>query len=337
MRGRMRPLLLATMRVAAIVLVGAVAVGYWSTTLRLPEGTHGLTPPRIAVNTPNGQVLTTNFHALVVVDGAPNMVTIAASPQLRSLLNQPLQQAYPSGAGDSKQESARLAAWAAARHAIGLPARSGVMLAGPAPAPLREGDVVTEVDGKPADPAIVSSAIRRGGVHVTVRREGATLELLLPGAWRVSTELSFTSVGLDAVPVDVPIMDGVSGSSDGLALALAYIDALTPGDLTAGRRIAVTGTVAPSGSMADDRVGAIGAVAFKTEAAIEDGMDVLFVPVGNAEAARRTARGMGSGITIVPVHTLQQALMWLCATGGTSSACAHVGPAADMSWGSTTQ
>ena len=57
-------------------------------------------------------------------------------------------------------------------------------------------------------------------------------------------------------PIDVKIdTQLVGGPSAGLAFTLAIIDDLTPGALTGGKRVAVTGTIAPDGS-----VGAVGGV-----------------------------------------------------------------------------
>ncbi len=55
-------------------------------------------------------------------------------------------------------------------------------------------------------------------------------------------------------PIDVKIdTRQVGGPSAGLAFTLAIIDDLTPGNLTGGRRVAVTGTIAPDGSVGAGR------------------------------------------------------------------------------------
>ena len=54
------------------------------------------------------------------------------------------------------------------------------------------------------------------------------------------------------IPLDIQIdTSDISGPSAGLAMALAIVDDLTPGDLTGGKRIAVTGTISPTARRPD--------------------------------------------------------------------------------------
>jgi PDZ domain-containing protein len=99
----------------------------------------------------------------------------------------------------------------------------------------------------------------------------------------------------------------VSGPSAGLACALAIVDDLTPGDLTGGKRVAITGAIAPDGSVTP-----VGGVAQKTIAARESGAKLMLVPVGEAATARAHADGM----PIVTVRTLDGALAALQRSGG---------------------
>jgi PDZ domain-containing secreted protein len=99
------------------------------------------------------------------------------------------------------------------------------------------------------------------------------------------------AVGLD--------FHGTSGSSSGLAGALALVDALGPAPLAAGRRIAVTGTVSPSGE-----VGPIGGLRQKAVAARRAGATVLVVPTDEVEIARRYA----GGLSVVGASTLAHAV-----------------------------
>src|ERR687898_2776862 len=75
-------------------------------------------------------------------------------------------------------------------------------------------------------------------------------------------------------PFDVVIDTGdVGGPSAGLAFTLAIIDDLTPGDLTGGAKVAVTGTIAGDGS-----VGPVGGTGQKAAAVRAGGYDVFLVP-----------------------------------------------------------
>jgi PDZ domain-containing protein len=110
-------------------------------------------------------------------------------------------------------------------------------------------------------------------------------------------------------PVDIRIDTGkVGGPSAGLAFTLAILDRMTPGALTGGERMAVTGTIELDGT-----VGPVGGVDHKTEAAISEGAKVFLVPPEEYEEAKNAARGR---IAIEQVRTLDEALAAMEAHGG---------------------
>jgi Lon-like protease len=110
-------------------------------------------------------------------------------------------------------------------------------------------------------------------------------------------------------PVDVDIDSGnVGGPSAGLAFALAVLDVLTPGELTGGLDVAVTGTIDATGA-----VGPVGGVRQKTAAAIDEGYDVFLVPSGEFDEAAERA---GDAIEVIAVDTLREALDALASLGG---------------------
>ena len=94
----------------------------------------------------------------------------------------------------------------------------------------------------------------------------------------------------------------IGGPSAGLMWTLGVIDLLTPGELTGGRVIAGTGTIALDGT-----VGPIGGIQEKVVAAEHAGAKVFFVPTADAAGARSIAHG----IVLVPVKTFQDALDYL--------------------------
>ena len=110
-------------------------------------------------------------------------------------------------------------------------------------------------------------------------------------------------------PIDVAIDSGeVGGPSAGLAFTLAILDRLTPGRLTGGERVAVTGTIELDGS-----VGRVGGVHQKTEAAISAGVKLMLVPPDEEVEAIEVADGR---IQVRGVATLDEALSALEALGG---------------------
>jgi PDZ domain-containing protein len=109
-------------------------------------------------------------------------------------------------------------------------------------------------------------------------------------------------------PIDVNFdIARVGGPSAGLAFALAIIDDLTPGDLTGGERVAVTGAITGDGV-----VQVVGGVEQKAITAREDGVDLMLVPRSEVAAARR---GAGS-LRVVGVDTIDDALSALQEAGG---------------------
>jgi PDZ domain-containing protein len=109
-------------------------------------------------------------------------------------------------------------------------------------------------------------------------------------------------------PVEVKIDTGdVGGPSAGLAFTLTILDELSPGNLTGGRAVAVTGTIEDDGA-----IGEIGGVEQKAAAARHAGARLFIVPEGEAAEARRYADGM----KVAAVTDLDGALAALERSGG---------------------
>jgi Lon-like protease len=184
-------------------------------------------------------------------------------------------------------------------------------------------DVLTRVDGHEiTQPEDVSKLIgrHRPGSMVTLRivRAGRTLTVKVP----VTEYQGKRIIGISAAPrYDVPLdisidTSNISGPSAGLAMALAIVDDLTPGDLTGGKRIAVTGTISPDGN-----VGQIGAIQQKAITAKAADAQIFIVPACGDDRVcsndlRRLKQRVGDDIDVEPVSTLAQALRVLRAAGG---------------------
>ncbi|HLG01325.1 MAG TPA: S16 family serine protease [Acidimicrobiia bacterium] len=194
----------------------------------------------------------------------------------------------------------------------------GVVARLPAEGILQEEDVITAVDGK----AVVfrSDAIEAVRAHapgesvqVSFRRgdEDHTAEIAT-----VKNTEGFAQVGVNlaetfefAFPFDVDIDTGqVGGPSAGLAFTLAIIDELTPGELTGGDVVAITGAIELDGSVTP-----VGGVEQKAAAARNAGAKLMIVPKGEAQAARSV---VGTRMNVVEVTNLQEALDALAEHGG---------------------
>lgn len=117
----------------------------------------------------------------------------------------------------------------------------------------------------------------------------------------------------DDIGFTVEIDSGsVGGPSAGLAFTLAVLDQLTDGELTGGKRLAVTGTINAAGD-----VGPVGGVVQKTAAVRDLGIEVFIVPAtlppDELDAVFDKA---GDDVLIIPVANLGEALDALDDLGG---------------------
>ncbi len=104
----------------------------------------------------------------------------------------------------------------------------------------------------------------------------------------------------------------IGGPSAGLAFTLTLIDQLTEGNLLGGKTVAVTGTMG-----IDGKVGAIGGLSSKASAVSQNGADYFLVPTAQGEAdIARAQRAAGSGVQIIPVDSIDEAVAALIKLGG---------------------
>lgn len=135
-----------------------------------------------------------------------------------------------------------------------------------------------------------------------------------------ATAAALSYLGRDASDVKVTLkLADVGGPSAGLLFSLGIVDKLDGdgggGDLTGGRTIAGTGTIT-----ADGKVGAVGGVALKTQAARRDGATVFLVPKAECSDARAE---LPKGLRLVPVTTLKATVDSLrkLSSGGSVPGC----------------
>jgi PDZ domain-containing protein len=172
------------------------------------------------------------------------------------------------------------------------------------------GDVVHAVDGNEVDDvADAQRAIRAAPsgapltFDVSVDGEPETVTLVREPCGRSERPIVGVSL-IETFPFDVRISSGrIGGPSAGLAWALGLYDLLTPGDLTGGRRIAVTGQLGIDGT-----VFPIGAPDEKVVAAAGAGAAILILPEENLSEARAAG---DRGVELVPVGSFHDALEYL--------------------------
>lgn len=114
------------------------------------------------------------------------------------------------------------------------------------------------------------------------------------------------------LPFDIEIETGsIGGPSAGLAFALTLIDELTPGELTGGRNVAVTGTIDIRGN-----VGPIGGIRQKAVAVRQRGAELFLVPAGQSQVDLAEVRRILGEDRVAVVANLDEALQALAAIGG---------------------
>ncbi len=198
----------------------------------------------------------------------------------------------------------------------------------PASGVLSEGDLIVSVDGEAVRTSHelgVAIGLHDPGesVEITFLRDGERMEA------EVTTAAAFDDdrpiIGVQAVPpydfpVDVEIdTDRIGGPSAGLAMTLAIIDELTPGEMTGGKVVAVTGTIDLDGN-----VGPIGGIAQKAGSARAADAEVFLVPAcregpyaAECESDLDRARSRAGDMEVEEVATIVDALEALEAAGGT--------------------
>jgi hypothetical protein len=225
----------------------------------------------------------------------------------------------------AQQRRGVLHAWAWTNQiTTGVQVPVGTMIVdAPRSSALHSGDIVWARDGVPHP--VPLRALTQPATF-TVLRGGAHIEVQVG-----PDDPALQSIGMLApavTPEVVPFLGaGSMGGSSGLSVALALIDAATDGSLSAGKRIAATGTATwvPRHERGPElRVGEIGGLDHKLTSVERYGADVFFIPVENLDAVTR-AQIATMTTPVVAVSSVWDAIGWLCDNGATSQLCASLG------------
>jgi PDZ domain-containing protein len=293
-------------------------------------------PPRVTLGVPvqpvHGQLLLTTVRL-----AEPSLVGAVAGWLDDKTDLAPRQAVIPPGVDEREylaaqervfRESAQVAAAVGLRRA-GYPVEvsgggvrvSAVIPGSPAAGRLREGDVITAVDGRPvrlASDVVEATSRAKAGDQVTIEvKRGDETHMFTIKLERVSElgrpglGVALSTLGFDVkLPFPVEVDHGnIGGPSAGLMLALTVYDLVDPVDLAGGRTIAGTGTIDISG-----RVGPVGGVAQKVAAAKEAGATMFLAPAAEARQARKAA---GTRLKVTSVQTMDDAVAALTAGPGT--------------------
>jgi PDZ domain-containing protein len=185
---------------------------------------------------------------------------------------------------------------------------------------LQPGDIITALNGDSVlTPSELVDRVKaqtgKESLRLTIERQADQLEVEIPliapaqpgDSPRIGIVIQPAGFDLNLpFPVEIQSQKIVGGPSAGLMFTLTVYNLLTPRDLTGGRRIAGTGTIALDGT-----VGPIGGVEQKVAAAEAAGAAYFLCPAENYDDAVAVARG----IQVVRIETVSQALRFLEALG----------------------
>lgn len=106
--------------------------------------------------------------------------------------------------------------------------------------------------------------------------------------------------------IDFNFKSGEGGASGGLILTLGIYSEISGVDLLKGRNVAGTGTIDMNGN-----VGEIDGIKYKIAGAVKNKMDVVLVPTGNYEEAKKVVQENKYDIELVEVKTFKDAVDYL--------------------------
>ena len=233
----------------------------------------------------------------------------------------PIEKIYPPGTNREQFQEQNQAAFSASEAAatvaamnyLDIPTRTAiaqVLEISAGKDQLADGDVLHKVDGQEIhSPEDVQNAVRghkpNETIHLEFERDGkqreADVELLENPHAKGEALLGITMTSVPDADIDVAYnLQDVGGPSAGMIFSLAVIDKLSDGDLTSGKFVAGTGTIAPN-----SQVGPIGGIAHKVAKSAEVGAELFLAPADNCAEATSVDHGE---MVIAKVETLDDAI-----------------------------
>jgi PDZ domain-containing protein len=177
----------------------------------------------------------------------------------------------------------------------------------PADGRLFPGDLVLRIDGKRVDSrreasTLIDAVPPDEPIEFLIEADGEQHDVRVARGPCPGSDEPLIGIGLvESFPFEITIESGdVGGPSAGLMWAVGLYDLLTPGDLTAGRKIAGTGSIDLDGN-----VGAIGGILNKVLAARDADADIMLVPRDNFPELSDVDAG---DLTLIPVSTFDEAV-----------------------------
>ncbi len=217
---------------------------------------------------------------------------------------------------DNSLDIATIVAYEEANKKITIKETRNVVIATTLDNGLKVGDIIEEVEGiEETDSDSIKKFISNKNdgdlIKFKVLRDGK--DVLVES--KVTTQNNTKVIGVVIMAdydyeidpeINIKFKNSESGSSGGLMLTLTIYNAINGEDIIKGRNIAGTGTISLDGT-----VGEIAGIKYKIMGAVNDGMDIVFVPSANYEEAISTKNKYGYDIDIVKIDTFEEAANYL--------------------------
>lgn len=217
---------------------------------------------------------------------------------------------------DNSLDIATMVAYTEAEKNITIKEKKNIVIATTMDNGLKVGDIIKEVEGITSTDvndikALIST--KEEGDYITFKVERNTEEIevkskiVIEENTKVIGVIIITEYEYDINPeINIKFKNSESGSSGGLMLTLTIYNAITDEDIIKGRNISGTGTIS-----SDGKVGEIDGIKYKIMGAVNDNMDLVFVPTANYDEAIEVKEKYNYDIEIIKVDTFKEAVDYL--------------------------
>lgn len=217
---------------------------------------------------------------------------------------------------ENSRQNAIFVAYEKAGKEIKINSEENIVVATTVDNNIEIGDIILSVNGIDIKnisqlQTIIRSSEVGSDVNVRLLRDNKELEVVskvleVDGVKQIGVVV-VTNYDYELDPkIDISFKASEGGSSGGLMIALNIYNALNDTDITYGHKIAGTGTIDILGN-----VGEIDGVKYKIIGAYKNKMELVFVPDGNYEEAKKVVEDRGYDIEVVAVSTFDEALDYL--------------------------
>lgn len=217
---------------------------------------------------------------------------------------------------DNSLDIATMVAYTEAERNITIKEKKNVVIATTINNGLEVGDIIKAVDGIASTDvndirALINTKEEGDFITFKVKRNSEEIEvkskIVIEENTKVIGVIIITEYDYDISPkINIKFKNSESGSSGGLMLTLTIYNAISGDDIIKGRNISGTGTIS-----SDGKVGEIDGIKYKIMGAVNNNMDLVFVPSANYDEAIEVKEKYKYDIEIIKVDTFKEAIDYL--------------------------